>query len=219
MVFCSASTASGEVSLMDRDERITGGNKRKIQKRRAPRQAFTAAKRQVFLDTLASCANVSRSAKAAGVGVSTVYDARRREPAFAEQWADALEAGYATLEALLIERAAVGGAWQPGETPVPGPETIDTWLALDLLRLSKMAKAPRKSGGAPARRASEKQVAESICARLEVLARRKARKKGKRPSTSLGTAGEGAKKGGNSPRRRTPSPRPSPPRGEGELPA
>jgi hypothetical protein len=71
---------------MDRDERVTGGNKRKIQRRRAPRQSFTAAKRQVFLDTLASCANVTRSAAAAGVGVSTVYDARRRDPVSAEQW-------------------------------------------------------------------------------------------------------------------------------------
>jgi len=198
---------------MDENERITGGNKRKIQKRRAPRQAFTEAKRQVFLDTLASCANVLRAAAAAGAGVSTVYDARRRDPVFAEQWADAMEAGYATLEALLLERAAVGGHWQPGETPVPGPETIDTWLALDLLRLSKMAKAPRKSGGAPARRASEKQVAESICAKLDVLARR--RKKGKRPSTSRGTNGEEAAKPVKSVGRRTPSPQPSPLKGRG----
>src|SRR5687767_13160335 len=105
---------------MAKDERITGGNKRRIQKRRAPRQAFTAAKRQVFLDHLASCANVTASAKAGGVGVSTVYDARRREPDFAEQWADAMDAGYATLEALLLERAAKGAHYVPGETIVPG---------------------------------------------------------------------------------------------------
>jgi hypothetical protein len=78
---------------------------------------------------------------------------------------------------LLLERAAKGANYVPGETVVPGPETVDTWLALDLLRLSKQAKAPRKAPGAPVRRASEKQVAESICAKLEVLARRKAKKK------------------------------------------
>ena len=196
---------------MDRDERVTGGNKRKIQRRRAPRQSFTAARRQVFLDTLAGCANVTRSAAAAGVGVSTVYDARRREPAFAEQWADALEAGYATLEALLIERAALGADYVPGETPVPGPETIDTWLALDLLRLSRMAKAPRKSGGAPARRASEKQVAESICAKLEVLARRrkKAKASGKgKDSPSTTRPARSTQRSGL--RRSTSAPRPNP---------
>jgi len=204
---------------MDKNERITGGNKRKIQKRRAPRQAFTAAKRQVFLDNLASCANVTRSAEAAGVGVSTVYDARRREPAFAEQWADALEAGYATLEALLIERAALGGDYVPGETPVPGPETIDTWLALDLLRLSKMAKAPRKSGGAPARRASEKALNEAICAKLDVLERRTKKASAKKGSPSTGSGRTvGARKPVRSSKRRTPSPYPSPRRGEGTLP-
>lgn len=35
---------------MGEETRITGGNKRKIRKRRAPRGAFTAARRQVFLD-------------------------------------------------------------------------------------------------------------------------------------------------------------------------
>ena len=53
---------------MDKNERVIGGNNRKIQKRRAwGGQAFDEAKRQVFLDTLASCANVLRSAAAAGV--------------------------------------------------------------------------------------------------------------------------------------------------------
>src|SRR5205085_5854490 len=124
-----------------------------------------------------------------------------------------------TLEALLIERAALGGSYVPGETPVPGPETVDTWLALDLLRLSRMAKAPRKAAGAPARRAGEKQVAESICAKLEVLERRKAKKTlrlrsgqaGKeRPSTALGTNGKGKRKGA-----KDPHPNPHPRAGEG----
>ena len=196
---------------MSKDVRITGGDGRRVQVRKAPRGSFGAAARQVFLDHLAGCCNVTASAKAAGVGVSTVYDARRREPDFAEQWADAMEAGYATLEALLLERAAVGGAWAPGDTPLPGPETIDTWLALDLLRLSRMAKAPRKSGGAPPRRASEKQVAESICAKLEVLARRKtlAREKAREMKANAPP---------NDPGRRTPSPRPSPPTGGGDRP-
>ena len=176
---------------MGKEMRITGGKGRRVQVRKAPRGSFGAAARQVFLDHLASCCNVTASAAAAGVGVSTVYDARRREPDFAEQWADAMEAGYATLEALLLERAAKGGGggYVPGETVVPEPQTVDTWLALDLLRLSRMAKAPRKTSGAPPRRASEKQVAESICAKLEVLARRRARKKAVPGAGSPATAG------------------------------
>jgi hypothetical protein len=131
----------------------------------------------VFLDHLAACCNVTAAAAAAGVAVSTVYDARRRDPVFAQQWEEALETGYATLEALLIERAATGGTYVPGETQVPGPETIDSWLALELLRLSRAPKAPRKAGGAPLRRADERALAEAILAKLDVLERRSARAK------------------------------------------
>jgi hypothetical protein len=118
---------------------------------------------------------VTASAEAAGVGVSTAYDTRRREPGFAQQWDEAIGMGYATLEALLIERAARGATYIPGDTRVPGPETIDTWLALDLLRLSRMAKAPRKGAGAPPRRESEKATTEAILARLDILRRRRER--------------------------------------------
>jgi hypothetical protein len=109
--------------------------------------------------------------------VSTVYDLRRRDPAFAQQWAEAIEAGYATLEALLLERAAAGANYTPGGTAVPGPETVDTWLALDLLRLSRAPKRSRDAGGAPPRRAQEKALAEAILAKLDVLARRTKAKK------------------------------------------
>jgi hypothetical protein len=157
--------------------RIQGGNCRRVQVRRAPRRSFGEDRRQVFLDHLAACCNVTAAAAAAGVGVSTVYDARRRDAAFAQAWDEAIEAGYATLEALLIERAALGGGggggYAPGDTPVPGPETVDTWLALDLLRLNRSAKAPRRPVGAPTRRASEKALAEAILAKLDVLERRR----------------------------------------------
>ncbi len=179
---------------MGEGEEVRGGNKRRVQVRKVVRGNFGAAERQVFLDHLAACCNVTRAAAAAGVGVSTVYDARRRDPAFAEAWDQAIEAGYATLEALLIERAALGeafggGGYQPGDTPVPGPETIDTWLALDLLRLSRAPKAPRKAAGAPPRRASEKALTDAICAKLDVLARRRKQAKKGGPSTSSGRTG------------------------------
>jgi hypothetical protein len=157
---------------MGKDVRITGGINRPVQVRKAPRGSFGERERQVFLDHLAGCANVRAAAAAAGVGVSTVYDARRRDPVFAQQWAEAMEMGCSTLQALLMEKAAMGGAYVPGGENVPGPETIDPWLALDLLRLHRAPRAARDAGGAPVRRASEKELNEAILAQLDVLARR-----------------------------------------------
>lgn len=154
---------------------VTGGNRRLVQVRKAPRVSFGAARRQVFLDHLAACCNVTRAAAAAGVGVTTVYEARRRDPVFAQQWAEAMEIGYATLEALMVERAAAGGHYAPGETPVPGVETIDTFLALELLKLHRAPGGRRSVGGAPPRLAQEKDLAEAIVRKLEGLAKRKKR--------------------------------------------
>jgi hypothetical protein len=133
-------------------DNVTGGNRRRVQVRKAPRVRFGAARRQVFLDHLAACCNVKRAAAAAGVGVSTVYGTRRRDPVFAQQWAEAIEIGYATLEAMMIERAAAGGHYVPGDTPVPGAETIDSGLALELLKLHRGLLGRRPVGGASARR-------------------------------------------------------------------
>ena len=152
--------------------RIGGGNNRRVQERKETRAAFSVERRQVFLDELAGGCNVTRAAEAAGVGVRTVYDARRRDQAFADQWAQALEIGYGTLESLLIERAAVGGNYKPGEIPVAGPETVDSSLALDLLRLHR-TKAPRNPGGAPVRKSGIDELTASILAKLDVLARRR----------------------------------------------
>jgi hypothetical protein len=167
---------------MARASEIRGGNNRKVQVRKAQRGFFTEDKRRIFLDHLAACCNVTAAAAAAGVGVTTVYEARRREPAFAQAWDEAIEIGYATLEALLIARAARGpdggdgGHYVPGPTPVPGPETIDTWLAMDLLRLHRKGSG-RNVGGVPARRASEKETIAAILGQLDVLRRRREREK------------------------------------------
>ena len=189
---------------------IRGGNKRPVQVRKAQRGFFTEEKRQIFLDHLAACCNVKAAAAAAEISVSAVYDTRRREPGFAQAWDEAMEIGYATLEALLIERAAKGGHYVPGDTPVPGPETIDTWLAMDLLRLHKKSGAGRNKGGRPARRASETETIAAILKGLEVIRRRTLRRrsgqalKGRRPGRRGGGEAE------PDPVRPNPSPRPLP---------
>jgi hypothetical protein len=61
--------------------------------------------RSLFLDHLAQTANVSASARAAGVKSSAVYAERRRTPAFRDAWALALAEGYARLETDLLAEA------------------------------------------------------------------------------------------------------------------
>jgi hypothetical protein len=154
---------------------VTPGNGRRMQVRKVREGGFSEEKKQIFLDHLAGCCNVTRSAAAAGVSVETVNYHRRRDPVFAAQREEALAIGYEGLESMLVERAAGGGAYVPGPGAgaAPGPETMDTELALHLLRLRR-APPGRRTGraGYEPMRASEKELEAAILAKLDILDRR-----------------------------------------------
>jgi hypothetical protein len=166
---------------MDEGTVVTPGNGRRMQVRKVREGGFTEEKKQIFLDHLAGCCNVTRAAAAAGVSVVTVNYHRRRDPLFAGLCAEALAAGYDGLEAMLVERAAGGGIYVPGPgaAAVPGPETLDTELALHLLRLRR-APPGRRTGpaGYEPKRASEKELEAAILAKLDILDRRLKRPRG-----------------------------------------
>lgn len=61
-----------------------------------------------FLELLAKSANVSRSARDAGISRQYVYDKLRNDPAFAERVAQAEEEAIEELEAVARERAIAG---------------------------------------------------------------------------------------------------------------
>lgn len=149
-----------------------GGNRRRVQVRAERKDGFTAAKRQVFLDHLAGCSNVGRAAAAAGVSSVTINYHRRRDPGFAQACAEALEAGYHALEAMMIERAA-GAGYTPGPdaATAPGPENLDTGLAQFLLglRAREMGRRTGDTSGHRPRRVTEKELNESILAKLALL--------------------------------------------------
>ena len=69
------------------------------------RKTFGIAARRVFLSHLAQTANVSASAKVAGVTTSPVYDLRKKSDGFCTQWHAALCEGYTRLEANLLAEA------------------------------------------------------------------------------------------------------------------
>ena len=72
---------------------------------RAKNGRFNAAKRASFLAHLAESANVTKSARIAGVATSAVYAERRKSEQFRRDWMAALSEGYALLEAQLLEEA------------------------------------------------------------------------------------------------------------------
>lgn len=61
-----------------------------------------------FLKALAQWPVVATACQAAGVETSTAYRARKADPAFAQQWADALEDGIDLAEAEAYRRAVHG---------------------------------------------------------------------------------------------------------------
>lgn len=85
-----------------------------------------------FLAALAETSNVSRAAKLAGVNASTVYDARRRNRAFAEKWQAALCEGYDNLEMDLLCRLREGEL-KPSPGAKRSTRSYDNAVALRLL--------------------------------------------------------------------------------------
>jgi hypothetical protein len=76
-----------------------------INKNTPPDARLNAKIRGLFLDHLAQTANVSASARVAGVGGGAFYTERRRSPVFRDAWAQALAEGYARLETDLLAEA------------------------------------------------------------------------------------------------------------------
>lgn len=161
---------------MDKKGVTQGGNRRPVQIRAERKDGFTAEKRQLFLDHLAGCSNVSRAAAAVGFTPVTVNYHRRRDPVFAGACAEALAAGYLALEASLLERAARGGRYTPGPgaDAVPGPESVDIGLAQFLmgLRAREMGQRTGVNSGKRPQRVTEKELDEAILAKLALLDKR-----------------------------------------------
>jgi hypothetical protein len=99
---------------MSKDESEIGGGKgRHIQVRAArgtqralpKRRSFTLQRRQQFLDHFAASCNATAAARAVKVSRDCVYRWRRTDAQFRAAWKDALDQGYAELEAELVRES------------------------------------------------------------------------------------------------------------------
>ncbi len=84
---------------------VSGGRNRAVQQRRQRHDGWTAERRAQFLKAFAATCNAGLAASAVGKCVSGARALKRRDPAFAAAWEEALEEGYRRLEGELIARA------------------------------------------------------------------------------------------------------------------
>lgn len=126
--------------------------------------------RGLFLDYLGESANVSDSARKAGINPSRAYKVRREEPDFARQWLAALWEGYVHLEMEVLRRLIAGD--QKTETG----EKYDFANAIRLLSAHRdnaaKAQAEQRNVSAAEIRASIDQKVASIRRQLREEKRR-----------------------------------------------
>jgi hypothetical protein len=83
---------------------VSPGKGRQLQLRRNRNVRFTEKRQDIFLDHFAGTCNLAEAAEAAGVSEKTVLAHRARDPNFAARFQQALEQGYARLEADILRR-------------------------------------------------------------------------------------------------------------------
>jgi len=81
---------------------------KRVRKLRPSYRSWTKAKERAFLEALSASCNVKLAAKKAGVSTSQAYVRRNKDASFRAGWDQALSAGYAQLEMMLLERALHG---------------------------------------------------------------------------------------------------------------
>jgi hypothetical protein len=109
---------------------------RRVQIARARLRQWTPRVEERFLAALAATCNVKASCAEVGLTAASAYNHRRRWPAFARRWDEAIEIGYAQLEMGLIEAA---GNFLSGKEPARvGPlRGMTVGHAIHLLHMHK----------------------------------------------------------------------------------
>lgn len=93
------------------------GKAKGVQQREQSHRSFSAKKQDLFFEALARTANATQSARAAGVGPSTIWAWRRKNADFDRRYRDALDEGYADLEMRLLAMARFGVTSERREVP------------------------------------------------------------------------------------------------------
>jgi len=131
---------------------------------------WTNRRKADFLDHLAATCNVVWSAEAIGVDPRSVYNLRRHDLEFLEQWEQALACGYQLLETQLVGHALAGERDGDLATGDPAERPIPVELALKLLNLRRTIGAGKVARGGPPRHyATKEETDAAILKKLAVL--------------------------------------------------
>lgn len=172
---------------------VRAGNGRRTQIARARLKQWTPRVEARFLAALAGCCNVRAACAAVGLTQASAYNHRRRWPAFAERWAEAMELGYLRIEAALIENAcALFEA--PGIEPDPAMPVPDFDAAIRLLRMHQ--RQVREIGKAPGRWRRPRKLEEvrgSILRKLEMIESARLREESGDRASDLRAVAHGAR--------------------------
>ena len=161
------------------------GDGQRLQARQGGDEKFDLSKKRIFIETLRRTANVTRSARAAGVSTPTVYRHRARYPHFDEVWLDALTHATDVLETTMLERALrynaslSEGGLEPDETDLP-IEPFSNGDAMRLIKLHRDAVAARRAQISARVQSRPEAVRERLAEKLyaiheRLMAREKAR--------------------------------------------
>ena len=119
-----------------------------MQVKRARAKQWTKETERRFLAALAGSCNVKRSAAEVGMSATSAYYRRRHDRSFERAWAQAIEIGYARLEAALIESATCffEGEEIPADNPIAKMSVAEAIQALNMNKFAVKAKGDGWSG-------------------------------------------------------------------------
>jgi hypothetical protein len=166
--------------------RACAGSRRRVQVvRQGKRKLFDASAKALFLEWFAVTCNVRFSAEQAGITPKTVFRHRMKDRAFHDAWEQALDSGYARIEAKIIETMIeakpieIDGELDVPELEIRDPAVFQAMLKEHRLRGEREAGLrPHKPFGPKLKRPSEDEVLRELVKRLHVFGIRMRGEKG-----------------------------------------
>lgn len=155
---------------------VRGSNGRRAQIARARVRQWTRATEARFLSTLAASCNVKAACETVGLSQESAYTHRKRWPAFAARWQEALEIGYDRIHGALVDGAhTLFGQIDYDPAERLAPMTVDQALQLMRLHQSQVngtGQSPGRKLPPPTREEVDAALTKALERHAHTLARR-----------------------------------------------